>query len=122
MAGRDDIAKLSVEERISRAKEKGPCVVDHLLYLLELHVNNEIVLYSPTLSSQIPTSHAGNAFKVFQHALHQFEIVRLCALWDGVDLPKENIPTIVELVDHPVRSSCPGNSSAAQRPHSEPFR
>lgn len=29
-----------------------------------------------------------------------FEIVRLCALWDRAEADKENIPTIVELIDH----------------------
>jgi AbiU2 len=53
------------------------------------------------LSSQIPTSHAANAFIVFRNGLHQFEIVRLCALWDSAELEKENIPTLVELIDHP---------------------
>ena len=33
--------------------------------------------------------------------MHQFEIVRLCALWDSADPAKENIPTIIELIDHP---------------------
>ena len=88
-------------ERVGMAKEKTERVVDHLLYLLELHENNAIILYSPTLSSQIPTSFAANAFNVFQQGLHQFEIVRLCALWDGADVHKENIPTIIELVDRP---------------------
>jgi hypothetical protein len=31
--------------------------------------------------------------------MHQIEIVRLCALWDGVDVDKENIPTVVKLID-----------------------
>jgi hypothetical protein len=33
--------------------------------------------------------------------LHQIELVRLCALWDGIDPAKENVPTIVELIDYP---------------------
>jgi hypothetical protein len=33
--------------------------------------------------------------------MHQFEILRLCAPWDSVDPDKENIPTIIELIDHP---------------------
>ena len=69
--------------------------------MLELHENNAIVLYSQTLSSQIPTSHAANAFIVCRNGLHQFEIVRPCALWDSADLQKENIPTLIELTDHP---------------------
>ena len=57
------------------------------------------MVYSPILSSQIPPSFAANAFNVFQRGMHQFEIVRLCALWDGADAAKENIPTVVELID-----------------------
>src|SRR5262249_10579382 len=41
-----------------------------------------------------------NAFNVFQRGLHQFEIVRLCALWDRAEPNKENMPTIIELIDH----------------------
>jgi hypothetical protein len=51
------------------------------------------------LSSQIPESYAANAFNVFQQSIHQFEIVRLCALWDSAELEKENIPTVVGLID-----------------------
>jgi hypothetical protein len=36
---------------------------------------------------------------VFQRSMHQIEIVRLCAIWDGVDLDNENIPTVVALID-----------------------
>ena len=101
MNGREKIAKLSIAERLATAKAKTERVVDHLLYVLELHENNEIIVYSPTLRSQIPTSYAANAFIIFRHGLHQFEIVRLCALWDSVELEKENIPTIIELIDRP---------------------
>jgi hypothetical protein len=45
--------------------------------------------------------HAVNAFDVFRAGLHQFEVVRLCALWDGAGDDKENIPTIIELIDLP---------------------
>lgn len=93
------IAKITHPERIALARVKMERVVDHLLYLLDLHENNAIVVYSPTLAAQIPTSYAANAFNVFQRGMHQFEVVRLCALWDGADPDKENIPTVVELVD-----------------------
>jgi hypothetical protein len=97
---RSVLTKLSVPTRAKMAKEKIERVVDHLHYLLALHENNKIVLYSTTLSSQIPTSYAANAFNVFQRGLYQFEILRLCALWDGAEMDKENIPTIIELIDH----------------------
>jgi AbiU2 len=93
--------KMSAPERVRIAKEKTERVVNHLHYLLELHENNAIVLYTPTLSQQIPTSFAANAFNVFQQSMHQFEIVRLCALWDSVNREKENIPTIIALIDRP---------------------
>src|SRR5215469_10197870 len=93
--------QMSIRERVQTAKEKMRRVVDHLHYLFELHENNAIVLYTSTLSQQIPESFAANAFNVFQQGMHQFEIVRLCALWDSSELEKENIPTIIELIDHP---------------------
>jgi hypothetical protein len=95
------LSRMTTEDRIKLAKEKTNRVVDHVRYLLELHENNEIVLYSNTLSQQIPTSYAANAFNVFQLALRQIEIVRLCALWDRAGIDKENIPIIVEAVNDP---------------------
>lgn len=91
--------KLDGAKRIELAKAKMEKVLDHLLYLFELHANNAFVVYSPILSSQIPPSFAANAFNVFQRSMHQFEIVRLCALWDSADAEKENIPTVIELID-----------------------
>ena len=88
-------------ERIAKAKEKLPKLVDHLLHIISLHTNNEIVTYSPALAKQIPQSYAANAFVDFQHALHRYEVVRICAIWDGADPDKENIATIVGLIDNP---------------------
>ena len=31
--------------------------------------------------------------------MHQFEIVRFCALWDRADAEKENVPTVIELIN-----------------------
>jgi hypothetical protein len=86
-------------ERITQAKAKMAKVLDHFLYVLELHANNSIVVRSPALSSQIPQSYAANAFLVFQRSMYQIEIVRLCALWDTADIAKENIPTVIDLID-----------------------
>jgi hypothetical protein len=86
--------------RIDLAKAKMERVLDHFLYLLELHANDEFVVYSPILSTQIRESFAANAFNVFQRSMHQIEIVRLCALWESVGYKKENIPTVVKLIDN----------------------
>lgn len=93
------LQSLPADQRATLAKAKMDRVLDHFLYVLELHANNRFVIYSPALASQIPRSYAANAFKVFQRGMHQIEIVRLCALWDSAEMAKENIPTVVELID-----------------------
>src|SRR5450755_1080908 len=93
--------KMDIPSRIQAAKNKTERVVEHLLYLVALHESNAIIVYSEKLSSQIPKSYAANAFEVFRSGIHQFEIVRLCALWDSAAEEKENIPTIIELIDNP---------------------
>jgi hypothetical protein len=93
------IEQLPRPERIKLAKAKMEKLLDYFLYVLELHANNSFVVFSPLLVSQIPRSHAAHAFNVFQRSMYQIEIVRLCAIWDGVDLNKENIPTVVKLID-----------------------
>ena len=94
-----EIKNLPKPERIRLAKAKMTKIIDHFLYVIELHANNSFVVFSPLLASQIPRSYAANAFNVFQRSMHQIEIVRLCAIWDGIDLDKENIPTVVALID-----------------------
>ncbi len=94
-----EIKDLPRPERITLAKAKMTKLIDHFLYVIELHANNSFVVFSPVLASQIPRSYAANAFKVFQRSMYQIEIVRLCAIWDGIDLDKENIPTVVALID-----------------------
>ncbi|TCU64352.1 hypothetical protein EDE08_1162 [Bradyrhizobium sp. R2.2-H] len=93
------LGKLTKAERVDQAKAKMSRVLDHFLYVVELHANNSFVVYSPILAAQIPTSFAANAFTVFQRSMHQIEIVRLCALWDSADPQKENLPTVIELID-----------------------
>jgi AbiU2 len=101
MSGKIWPENLTAAERIDHAKGKMNRVVDHFLYLLELHENNAFIVFSAVLSSQIPESFAANAFNVFQRGCHQFEIVRLCALWDCPDEDKENIRTVIKLIDSP---------------------
>ena len=74
-------------------------MVDELIRLIALHENNALIFYSPLLTDQIPESFAANAFNVVQESVHRYEIVRLCTFWDGLDLEKSNVPTVIELVD-----------------------
>lgn len=90
---------LPQSDRIRLAKERTGKLVDHVRASLEMHEANSIVVYSRALADQIPASYAAHAFNQFQRSMLHFEIVRLCALWDGSDADKENVPTVVELVD-----------------------
>ncbi|MEK4034188.1 hypothetical protein WOC76_13010 [Methylocystis sp. IM3] len=58
-------------DRIASAKSTMEKVVDHFLYSVELRENNAIIVYSPTLTDQIPASHAASAFAVFQRGLRR---------------------------------------------------
>src|ERR1700730_17421917 len=87
------------QKRVTEAKRITERLVDHTLYLLDIHENNAIVLYSDTLSKQIPKSYAANAFNVFRQAMHQIELVRISALWDAPVKGRESIPTAIELID-----------------------
>jgi hypothetical protein len=89
-----------VQNRIDEARLSTRKLIDHVHYLLDLHENNAIAIYSDTLAKQIKRSDAAAAFNVFQSAMHQFELVRLCALWDSAQLDRESIMTVVELIDH----------------------
>lgn len=94
--------RMKSEARAEAAKAKMKRVLDHFLWLLELHENNAIIAYSPTLAGQIPPSFAAHAFNTFRRGLHSMEVIRLCALWDkATSLDRESIPTAIELLDAP---------------------
>jgi hypothetical protein len=89
-----------VQKRIDEARLTTKRLIDHVHYLLDIHENNAIAIYSDTLAKQIKRSDAAAAFNAFQSAMHQFELVRLCALWDSAQLDRESLMTVVELIDH----------------------
>ncbi len=96
---REKISKMTIEERLVVAKEKTDKLVDHTLALIALHENNALVTYSSLLTDQIPKSYAANAFDTVQKSLYFFEIVRLCSLWDRLDLDKYSISTVLALFE-----------------------
>ena len=96
-----NMAKLSGDERITRAKERANKLVGHIATLFLMHEANALVVYSPKLAEQIPRSYAAHAFNQFQRSMHLFEIVRLCALWDRPSKDRESIPTIIALFNEP---------------------
>lgn len=81
-------------------------IVDHIIHLMNIRAANDLIVFSDTLSKQIPYSRAAVAFNVFQRDAFSFEILRLCAMWDlskADDLEaKISLPTVVQLVDDPL--------------------
>jgi hypothetical protein len=69
--------KMDAVARISEAAQKTERIVDHIINLIQIHENNAVIVYSSTLSSQIPLSHAAHAFNAFQDAFYRYELVRL---------------------------------------------
>jgi hypothetical protein len=51
-----------VQKRIDEARLITKSLIDHVHYLLDLHENNAIAIYSDTLSKQIKRSDAAAAF------------------------------------------------------------
>jgi hypothetical protein len=88
-------------ERFSLAKARAAKLVHHIAPLFLMHEANAVIIYSQQLSEQIPRSYAAHAFNQFQHSMHLFEIIRLCAIWDKPNPDRESIPTIIALFNTP---------------------
>lgn len=91
--------RLSDEQRVERAKDLTNKLVDHARGLIAMAENNAVVLYSDTLSSQIPRSFAANAFNEMQRSMHFYYLVRLSAIWDKPSSDRESIPSVLALID-----------------------
>lgn len=96
----ENFSRMSTSERFSLAEEKTRRIANELRWLVDLHENNALVVYSPLLAHQIPKSFAAKAFKVVQDSMVYLEIIRLCALWDNPDPVNFSIPTVVDLADN----------------------
>lgn len=86
------------ERRIEVARATIEKVVDHLLYVLQLQANSEWVVYSGRVAKQIPTSFAAHAYNTLRECMHQYDVIRICALWDEPSENTESIPTVAELI------------------------
>lgn len=89
---------LSDEDRYRRARERTERLVDHLLDIILVHELNQVIVYSDTLSKQIPRSRAAKAFNAFRRNSMSFQILRLCAIWDPSRKDRESIPTVSALL------------------------
>jgi hypothetical protein len=117
------IGKMSTTDRVDLAKIKTRKVVDRISALLSLSEQNKLIVYSKTLSGQIPRSLAANAFNVFQHAMHAQEVVQLFALWDSPDdtLAHNSICIVRELIDDDSVVANLAQEAGSFWPHSPSF-
>jgi hypothetical protein len=98
--------KLKPLERLEVASAKIERILGTLRTLHQLRANNDAILRSDVLSKQVGRSYAANAFNVFQGALFEAEIVRVCALWDATAtaehaVDRDSLPAVAWLLSHP---------------------
>lgn len=101
VAPRKWFASMAPQERYERAAHIVDQAIDQAREIIAISECNRFIIYSPTLASQIPTSYAANAFNIFQWSSLNYEMLRICALWDRGDSDRESIPAIADLVDDP---------------------
>ena len=99
------VKRLDVSERIDRAKSVTKELTFRIELPLALHEANKIIGYSDALSSQIPESYAGHAFRDFTTAMFRYELMQLMSLWerpeDSLDRTAYSIQTVVGLINDP---------------------
>lgn len=93
-----EIDDLAVEDRIKRASSMLHGMINDLLELIRVHENNRLVVYSGLIADQIPRSFAANAFNTLVRTMHQYEVIRLCAFWDPIELGARSLPHVSALV------------------------
>ena len=115
-----EIEKMCPAQRCERAKTVLAGLNPRLIEAIGLNQANKIILFSDTLSKQIPESYAANAFNLFQDSLFRIEVITLCSLWDRADLDKHSIPLLRELLDNEAVLKCLLDmqvTASLRRPH-----
>lgn len=90
--------RLTSRERIAHAKAITEELTRRINLPLSLHEANRIIGYSDTLSSQIPASYAGHAFRDLTDAMFRYEVVQLLAVWDPPDPDLDRIAFSLQAV------------------------
>lgn len=98
------ISKQTPEERLSICQKRIASISNRLRNAIHLNEMCEIVIFSDTLSKQIPTSYAGHSFSLFQRTLIQQQSLMLCTLWDHASDDRMSFPAIKSLIDDEVVS------------------
>jgi hypothetical protein len=93
------IEELSPDQRAELAKSRIRMVADQIDALLHLHESNRILIYTDTVTSKIPRSYAAHTYNLISDCLFQYQLVRLCALWDDPTRKgRASLPVVAELI------------------------
>jgi hypothetical protein len=107
----DQIAKMTVDQRLSLSREKADKLVDQCIQIERIRANNRHLIFRDVFEGNLHHTFAGNAYESLRLTSFSFEVVRLMALWDK---PAENvfsIPEVMALIADPAviaqaRSEC----------------
>lgn len=97
----DQIARMSVVERLTVARQKADKLVEHCIQIERIHANNRHLIFRDVFDGNLHHTFAGNAFEALRLTSFSFEVIRLMALWDR---PAENvfsIPEVMALINDP---------------------
>lgn len=98
-ASKKKIDLMPPEKRLELAQDKTRRLLDFAISNMVSYANSQHLVYSDTISKQIPKSYAANAFKALQHDLMQFQVIKVCRVWENLDLDGYNFKTIEYLID-----------------------
>ena len=97
--------KWHAAKRLDEAKKRTQRLVDEMSNLIFTHQNVVRRVLSPTVTDRIPRSSGAVSFATLKHDLVGFQLLRMCAAWDGEGekraSDKASIPIILRLVDDP---------------------
>lgn len=97
------VSKLTLDDKIERARDLMDKILDHSQLLLRIHYSNYQLIYSDLTSKQVRRSYGAHTFNLLQATQYRFEIIRLCALWDNPSEHRESIPTLLMFLNDSVK-------------------
>jgi hypothetical protein len=101
------INTMNPSERVLKATEIIEEQIKMITEIIYINETNRYFSEYDVLVKQIPPSFAANAYNVISYSMVYFEILKICHLWDDVDLDSYSLPTVRALIDDDgVRKFC----------------
>jgi hypothetical protein len=94
----EQIASMTVTERIQLARTKAKTLFGRCIEIERIHANNRHLIYRDPFAGALANTFAGNAYESLRIANFGFELIRLTALWDAPSNDRVSIPEIASLI------------------------